>query len=142
MDGNVKAVSFISTSDQRLKYNIEAMSGLETILKLRGVSYNWHKDHSRESGVIAQEVEEVMPWAVVTGSDGYKAVKYQNLIAPLIESTKELYEMCEMSREQKDRKLAALEEEVSQLKSENDELKGTLLHLMKRIENLEKQTLK
>jgi len=92
VNGNVKAVSFISTSDERLKKDVRHMEGLDAILKLRGVRYSWAATGEGDAGVLAQELEQVFPDAVrADGPAGYKGVKYQYLFAPLIESTKELY---------------------------------------------------
>jgi hypothetical protein len=113
VSGNVKAVNFVSTSDRRLKKNISAVDGLAAILRLKGVMWNWKDSGQTDMGVIAQDVEKVFPHSVVTDpTTGYKAVKYNSLIAPLIESTKELYGMCSDS-------IASLEGRVSQLENEN-----------------------
>ncbi|RYZ67830.1 MAG: tail fiber domain-containing protein, partial [Proteobacteria bacterium] len=64
--GNVKATSFISTSDIRLKKNVEKVSGLDFIRKLTGVKWQWKANEQTDAGVIAQDVERVMPYAVVT----------------------------------------------------------------------------
>jgi hypothetical protein len=128
--GNVKATAFISTSDRRLKTNIEQSPGLDLILRLRGVEYNWRNNGVKESGVIAQEVEEVMPWAVVTDrQSGMKAVRYQNLISPLIEASKDLYEMCEAQQSQIDE----LREMNRSLASENQDLKMRLEAIERRL---------
>ncbi|RYG94756.1 MAG: tail fiber domain-containing protein, partial [Alphaproteobacteria bacterium] len=66
VSGNVKATSFISTSDIRLKKNVEKVSGLEFIRKLTGVKWQWKANEQTDAGVIAQDVERVMPYAVVT----------------------------------------------------------------------------
>jgi hypothetical protein len=124
--GNVRATSFISTSDIRLKKDIEDIVGLESILKLEGKKYRWKKDGKIEYGLIAQEVEKVLPDLVVTDSNsGLKAIKYQGLIAPLIESTKELYGMCQgnaVAIKSQERRIASLEEENKQLRQELNEL--------------------
>jgi hypothetical protein len=94
--GNVKAVTFYATSDERLKKDIRPMAGLDAILKLRGVRYNWAGTGEGDAGVLAQELEKVLPDAVRTyGPSGYKGVKYNYLVAPLIESDKELYAILE-----------------------------------------------
>lgn len=89
--GVVTALDFNSTSDIRKKELIEQVSGLEIITRLRGVQYNWKETGTRASGVIAQEIEEVIPHAVGE-SDGYKNVSYQSIIPYLIESIKEQQE--------------------------------------------------
>jgi hypothetical protein len=86
--GNVTAYSDIS-----LKENIETIpNALDKVLALRGVGYNRIdlEEKSRQIGVIAQEIEEVIPEVVITGEEGIKSVAYGNLVALLIESVKEL----------------------------------------------------
>jgi hypothetical protein len=149
VNGNVKATAFISTSDARLKSNVQKSTGLESILKLQGVTYNWTESGAADAGLIAQEVEAVFPNAVITDKQtGFKGVKYNYLIAPLIESTKELYEICEENKQfvesmrrdiasikvsdtQQNQKLKALEEANTKLSKENADLK-------KRLEAIEK----
>ncbi|MGZ5507684.1 MAG: tail fiber domain-containing protein, partial [Limisphaerales bacterium] len=130
--GNVRATSFISTSDRRLKTDIQTIAGLDLILKMRGVRYNWKANGQPDFGVVAQEMEEVLPEAVVTDATGYKAVKYSNLIAPLIESTKDLYGMCNASAEQLQNLQAALRDHgrrISSVEIENAELKSRMQKL-------------
>jgi len=56
---------------------------------IRGVSFRF-KDTEKESiGVIAQEIEDIVPEVVETGSDGYKSVSYGNIVGLLIEAIKE-----------------------------------------------------
>ncbi|MBD3346503.1 MAG: hypothetical protein GF401_15725, partial [Chitinivibrionales bacterium] len=102
--GTIKASGAITTdntlcssSDRRLKTNIHTLTNaLETIKSLRGVAYQWdrrkHPERNlpggRQIGLIAQEVEEVLPEIVQTGSDGYKTMSYDRLVAVLIEAMK------------------------------------------------------
>src|SRR5690606_8718047 len=98
VNGNVLADAYLYTSDKNLKQNIEDIKGLEMILALRGVHFEWKKSGDPEFGLIAQEVEAVAPDLVVTDPvTGLKSVKYGNLVAPLIEASKELYGMCKAS---------------------------------------------
>tara|TARA_R100001460_G_scaffold107707_1_gene156881 strand:- start:2625 stop:4706 length:2082 start_codon:yes stop_codon:yes gene_type:complete len=93
-------VTAFYSSDKNLKENISNIdSSLDKVSKINGVYYNWTKEaqekHShfgkeKEIGVIAQEVEEVLPEIVATREDGTKAVRYERLCALLIESVKEL----------------------------------------------------
>lgn len=100
VSGNVRATSFIATSDERLKTNIETVKGLEDVLKLRGVRFDWKSDGVTELGFIAQEIEKVYPELVVTDPvTGYKSVRYQGIIAPLVEAVKELHKRSEADRE-------------------------------------------
>ena len=108
-NGNIHAaqdvVAFSTTiSDARLKEDVETIeSASEKVSQLRGVEYTWKKGGrkgQREIGLIAQEVEEVIPSIVrehqlplVEGLDdssaSYKTVDYEKLVALLIESNKE-----------------------------------------------------
>ncbi len=132
--GNVKATSFISTSDRRLKKNIFPVSGKEIIEQLSGVSWQWKADEQTDAGVIAQDVEKVMPYAVITDAKtGFKAVKYNALIAPLIEATKDLYGLCEDSKI----KISSQEREIASLRSENQGLHSDIQSLQNRLELIE-----
>ena len=78
-------------SDERLKSNIETIQGgLEKVEQLRGVTYT--RDERDNIGVIAQEVEKVLPEIVLTADDemGTKSVDYSRITAVLIEAVKEL----------------------------------------------------
>ena len=89
-DGNWTAVGNVTAySDERLKENIKTIpNALETVKKLRGVSFD-RKDFSGKGiGVIAQEIEQVLPEVVVDGE--YKSVSYGNIVGLLIEAIKEL----------------------------------------------------
>lgn len=81
----------VLSSDARLKEDVRQITNaLEMVNMLRGVSYVM-KDTRRSSiGVIAQEVERVVPALVHTDEDGYKAVAYANMVGILIEAVKEL----------------------------------------------------
>ena len=88
-------VAYVS-SDKRYKDNIVNISNpLDKLNKINGVSFTWNKISHKETGkkdigVIAQEIEEVLPEIVETRDNGYKAVDYPKLTALLIESIKEL----------------------------------------------------
>ena len=81
-------------SDIRLKDNIEVIeNALEKVTQLNGVTFtrNDHDDKTkRHAGVIAQEVEKVLPEVVSNDSRGIKNVAYGNIICLLIEAIKEL----------------------------------------------------
>jgi len=85
--------TFISSSDKRLKTNIETLKEpLNTIKKLRGVSFNWIEKNNKSMGLIAQEVEEVLPFLILNNIDGFKGISYNSLIGLLIEGIKEQQE--------------------------------------------------
>lgn len=91
-------------SDVRKKYNIKLLeSSLDKIAKLRWVSFNWNKWDEHDIWVIAQEVEEVYPDFVTTDNEWYKSVDYSKLVAPLIESIKELKKKNEILEERLNR---------------------------------------
>lgn len=127
VNGSVRAVSFISTSDARLKTNIEPAQGLDLIRGITGVTWLWRNNGQPDAGVIAQDLERVMPDAVVTDpSTGFKAVKYNQLFAPLIQSTKQL-----------DRDVASIRADNAALKAENAQLKSDLETLKARVSAIE-----
>jgi len=83
--------NFNKTSDVKLKTNIQTIpNALEKTLNLRGVEYDRKDSGKHEIGLIAQEVELIIPEVVSQTKDGTKTVSYSNLIALLIESIKEL----------------------------------------------------
>jgi hypothetical protein len=97
-ESTVSATSFLSTSDMRLKKNIvEIQDPLEKICKLGGYTFDWASRYEGHSvGVMAQEVMEVLPDAVVVNDDGYMQVDYTRLVPLLIGSIKELKYQIEM----------------------------------------------
>lgn len=83
---------FIIRSDSRLKENVVTVdSALDKVMKMRGVYFNKLDDPIRRIGVIAQEVESVLPEVVHTDDspDQMKAVSYANIVGLLIEAIKE-----------------------------------------------------
>ncbi|EJN25009.1 tail fiber domain-containing protein [Pseudomonas sp. WJP1] len=77
-------------SDERLKQNVQRLENpTENLLKLRGVTFNWKQNDQADVGLIAQDVQKVYPQLVRTEGD-HLQVDYQKLVAPLIESVREL----------------------------------------------------
>jgi hypothetical protein len=100
-DGRIDASNDIvaySTSDQRLKENVTPIeNALEKVKTLTGVEFDWKEDtahvhgyHGHDVGIIAQDVQAVLPEAVRTNESGYLSVRYEKMIALLIEANKEL----------------------------------------------------
>ena|SRR5687767_7568660 len=98
VSGNIYATGTINPSDIRYKKNILPLTGaLQTVMALSGFTYALNKEKFPEMnfesriqyGLIAQEVETVLPELVYTGEDGYKAIEYSRIIPFLIESIKE-----------------------------------------------------
>ena len=89
--GTITATDFNSTSDIKLKENIKTVeNSLNTLTQLRGVSFDWKETGKGSYGVIAQELEEILPDLVKNGE--VKSVNYNGLIGVLIEAVKELSE--------------------------------------------------
>jgi len=84
-----------ASSDIKLKNNVTPITNaLDKLSKIGGYTFEWNEISHKETGkkdigVVAQEVEEILPEIVQTRSNGYKAVDYQKLTALLIESVKE-----------------------------------------------------
>ena len=96
IDAKNDVVAF-STSDKRLKDNITPIeNALNKVSQVQGIEFDWvekegiHGNEGHDVGVIAQEIEKVLPEVVTTRDNGYKAVKYEKIIPLLIEAIKEL----------------------------------------------------
>ncbi len=96
--GNVYTTGTYQGSDVRWKRNIVPLEGaLDKVLSLKGVAFEWKLEEypdngfreGKQIGLIAQEVEKVLPELVRTDRDGYKAVEYQKITAVLVEAIKE-----------------------------------------------------
>jgi len=88
--GTLEATDFNSLSDERVKNNIHTIeTPIEKILSLRGVSFEFKNSGKKSIGVVAQELETVLPELIHTGSDGFKSVSYGNIVGLLIEAIKD-----------------------------------------------------
>ena len=99
--GEIRATGDITafySSDIRLKENIQPIqNALEKIESISGNTYDWkegydeiHSHKGNDVGVIAQEIEQILPQIVTNRDNGYKAVQYEKIIPLLIEAIKEL----------------------------------------------------
>lgn len=89
VSGTVNAQNFNTTSDARLKENVATIeNSIGIITSIRGVTFDWIGGGESSVGVIAQEVEAVLPEIVSNGDT--KQVNYNGLIGVLIEAVKEL----------------------------------------------------
>jgi uncharacterized coiled-coil protein SlyX len=99
--GEIRAIGDITayySSDIRLKENIVPIpNALSKIESISGNTYDWkagyeeiHSHKGNDVGVIAQEIEEILPQIVTNRDNGYKAVQYEKIIPLLIEAIKEL----------------------------------------------------
>jgi hypothetical protein len=129
--GNINVNGTNYTSDARYKTHFAPLeNGLETILNLRGVHYEWNRQvypdrgfaEGRQIGFLAQEVEKVLPELVATDAQGYKSVAYVNVIPLLVEAVKTL-------KTQKDAEINVLKAENTQLKARLDALAAALEEL-------------
>jgi hypothetical protein len=101
--GEIRATNNVTafySSDERLKDNVQVITNaLAKVLQIRGVEFDWNNLTEPEDGyfvrkhdigVIAQEIEKVLPEVVAIRENGIKAVKYDRIIPLLIEAIKEL----------------------------------------------------
>jgi len=99
--GEIRATGDITayySSDARLKENVTPIeNALEKVNQISGNTYDWkegydevHSHKGNDVGVIAQEIEEILPQIVTNRDNGYKAVQYEKIIPLLIEAIKEL----------------------------------------------------
>ena len=135
----IYATAFNVTSDMRLKKDIQIIpNALERLTSLEGVTYNWNHDFHPElnlgdkhqMGVLAQHVEKVFPEAVSTNSTGIKSVAYTMLIAPIIESLKEIKMW-----------LIKQDGELASIKADNIKKDKEIALLKARLDSIEKKLL-
>jgi hypothetical protein len=101
-------VYVLATSDKKLKTNIIPIKNpLLKLSKINGYQFDWkdgyekiHGHRGQDVGVLAQEVEEILPEVVVERPNGYKAVDYPKIIPLLIEGMKEQQKQIEDLQEQ------------------------------------------
>ena len=88
--GTVSATHFDNVSDIKLKDNINPLQNtIITLNKLNPVSFTWKRDGSKSFGLIAQEVESILPEIVHDLNDDTKTVSYVQIISLLISAIKE-----------------------------------------------------
>lgn len=109
--GNILATGSITPSDARYKKNILPISGaLNTIMSLSAYSYLLKKedfpemnfDKRTQFGLLAQDVESVLPEIIYTGNDGYKGIDYTRIVPFLVEGMKEQQKAIEKQQQQID----------------------------------------
>jgi hypothetical protein len=98
--GTLNATDFNSLSDVNKKKDVQTLqSPIDIVNQLRGVSFKWKDTNENAIGVIAQEVEQVLPEVVATAENGDKSVAYGNIVAVLIEAVKEQQKEIEMLKQ-------------------------------------------
>ena len=122
------ATGFPTSSDMRFKEEVTPMdNALDKVLRLNGVYFKWnhlHRDilkrsntHSRQIGLIAQQVREVIPeivseWAD-QGAQDYLAVDYNRLVALLIQAMKEQQQKIEELQDQLTERIGKIERQIA-----------------------------
>ena len=103
VNGTIRATGdVIAYSDERVKENIKTIdNSLEKVNQLRGVEFNKIGEDKKSIGVIAQEIEKVIPEVVYEDKDGMKSVAYGNITGVLIEAIKELKQEIEELKKHK-----------------------------------------
>ena len=101
------STAYNTSSDARLKDVTGKARGLEVINKLNPVAYNWKADGKADEGLIAQEVQEIVPNAVCQNDEKYYQMDYSKLVTPLIKAIQEQQEQID-----------ALKSEINLLKGE------------------------
>ncbi len=87
---SVYALSFVPTSSLVYKTNVKTYeNALETVKKLRGVSFDWKDSGKPSVGLIAEEVDEVIPEVVAHNGKDTVGVNYDSLVGVLVEAVKE-----------------------------------------------------
>ena len=128
--------SYHTASDRRLKTNItDVADGLDKVMQLRGVTFNWKEGDDKDTkyGLIAQEVEEVMPEIVHTNEKGFKAVEWWQLNGVYVEAIKELNDKAVTASEARQSQAQRIE----QLETENTELCRLVERMEARLTTLE-----
>jgi len=122
-DGDITA---FASSDKRLKNNITPIQNpLEKLKKINGYTFDWiekkdiHSNKGNDIGVIAQEIEEVLPEITTTRQNGYKAVRYEKLTPFLISCIKDQQKQIENQQTQ----IESQQVQIESLQYQIDELK-------------------
>lgn len=99
LTGIVTATDFNSSSDITLKDNVHEIDNpIEKILQIRGVNFDWKENGASSAGVIAQDIENIMP-ELVKENNGTKTVNYNGLIGLLVEVAKKQQEEIKVLKE-------------------------------------------
>ena len=90
--GTTSAVSYNTTSDYRLKEDFKPINGLDLVSKIKVYDFKWKDNDARMDGVIAHELQEVIPYAVTGEKDAeqMQSVDYSKLVPILVQAIQEL----------------------------------------------------
>jgi hypothetical protein len=102
VNGDIFANAYYYSSDERLKENVVKIgNAVDTVESLEGVYFNWKENGEKSIGLIAQDVEKVLPEVVLTNEEtGMKSISYGNIVAVLIEAVKEQQKEIDELKEQ------------------------------------------
>ena len=101
MSATTYAPSFQISSDKRLKSNIKPIEdGLEKVTQLTGCTFDKVGVDHNTAGLIAQEVESILPQAVSNNADGYKSIDYSAVVGLLVQAIKQLNQKVEQLKSQ------------------------------------------
>jgi hypothetical protein len=116
--------SLTQNSDRRLKKDLSRISSsLSNLMSLNAYQYHWkdnNRDQEIQTGLIAQEVQDILPELVTNGEDGYLSVNYIGLIPHLIEAAKELKaenDMLKADQKHQSVKMSELEDRLIKLEA-------------------------
>ncbi|MES2795324.1 MAG: tail fiber domain-containing protein [Bacteroidota bacterium] len=135
VNGYINVGGTIYSSDERFKKNIKKLNGsLDKVMQLSGYEYDWRDEEFKSNnfgkmhqiGLLAQNVEKIVPEAVQEIADGYKGVDYAKLVPLLIESIKDLKKEMDVKNKNIDLLISTLTSkvnEIDQIKKEFNNLK-------------------
>lgn len=84
--------SFVTSSDYRLKEDYKQINGLEILSKIKTYNFKFKDEEFRMDGVIAHELQDILPYAVSGEKDGkdFQGVDYSKIVPILVKSVQEL----------------------------------------------------
>lgn len=146
VSGRIKTTGINETSDIRLKKNIKPIDSneaLSNILEMRGVTYDWRSDEYPEKGLvggmqyglIAQELEKIVPELVDTDEEGWKSIDYSHIVPIMIEALQAQNELIDKQNVT----LNKLQGEMDQLKAEKADGAEKFDDLLQRLVEIEKE---
>ena len=142
--------SWYGASDERFKENIQPIeNAIDKIMAIKGVTFDWKTSTFSEMefsdrqqiGVIAQDLEKVLPELVSEDEQGYKAVAYDKLTAVLIEAIKEQQDVIEKQQLEIEA-LKANEGSTEEMLKTIADLQETIIRMNDRISSMEKYSQK
>ena len=132
--GVCEALSFVATSDARHKENIcDLDRALEKICSIRGVNFNFKDDDNdndnvsqKHAGILAQEVDEIIPEAICKKDDDKWAVNYNTFIGYLIESVKTLKSEIDEYKKEKEEQNIKIEKQQTRIEALESKMEALL----------------